>query len=514
MAEKKKFSLAEQIGATVGSTSIAAMDAAATVSESDTKGREQIEYIDVDRLIPNEKNFYSLDGIEELADNIELIGLQQPLRVRPMQDGAGNYTIESGHRRRAAIKQLVDAGKEQFRQVACIVEHGHESEAMRELRLIYANAATRKMTDADLAKQAERVTELLYQLKEEGVEFPAGRMRDLVAEACKVSATKIATLKVIQEKLPEQYKAEWNAGKITTDAAYKLAKSPAELQARICKAYPKTAPDARAMDRLADVHKERKGCLWEPKLKCPDGSACSHGDAFLRHDAVCYAYDHCGGKTCCCKCEKALRDWSPCGSACAKAKQARAEKQAQKKTDAQKTAERERLAMWKKIGKSARRLLLAVEAAELPDKTRLPQSISGKRLTVGNLREIAGGSQTWTELQAPYWNPLHCELGTKERELCELLGCTADFLFGLTDEPRATAVPTSAQSTTDAAPQWRTGTPEREGRYWCSYMDPLIHLQTRWIMYWSGALWYREEGGEELKGGVLAWYPLPEEDKG
>lgn len=507
MAEKKK-TIADYIGAQVGSASIAAMDAAAgdAASNFDTS-REQIEYIDVERLIPNEMNFYSLDGIEELADNIELIGLQQPLRVRPLADGSGNFSIESGHRRRAAIKLLVDAGKAQFRSVACIVERSQESDAMRELRLIYANAATRKMTDADLAKQAERVTELLYQLKNEGVEFPAGRMRNLVAEACKVSATKIATLKVIEEKLPAQYKAEWDAGKMTTDAAYKLAKAPAELQARICKAYPKTAPDARAMDRLTDVHKERKGCLWAPSLKCPDGSACTHGDAFLRHDASCYACDHCGGKTCCLKCDKALRDWSPCGSACVKAKQARTEKQEQKKTDAQKAAERERLAMWKKIGKSARRLLLAAEAAELPDKTKLPQSLNGKRLTVGDLREIAGGSQTWTEQQAPYWNPLHFDMGTNERDLCELLGCTADFLFGLTDEPQpATNLPTSAKSADDAAPTWRTGTPEREG----NYVAFQSQIDYPWDATWKDGRWLSIGTKQELHG-ITKWMPFPTE---
>lgn len=505
MAERKK-TIIDMIGAQVGGVSIAAMDAA---SNSDTR-REQIEYINVEDLFPNEKNFYSLDGIEELADNIELIGLQQPLRVRPIKNLPGKYSIESGHRRRAAIKLLTDAGKDQFRSVACIVERGNESEAMRELRLIYANAATRKMTDADLAKQAERVTELLYRLKEEGVEFPAGRMRDLVAEACKVSATKIATLKVIEEKLPAQYKAAWDAGKMTTDAAYKLAKAPAELQARICKAYPKAAPDARAMDRLTEVHKERKGCLWEPSLKCPDGSACTHGDAFLRHDVSCYACDHCGGKTCCLKCDKALRDWSPCGSACAKAKQARAEKQ---KTDKQKKEARQKKELdktQKTIAKHLQRLVPLFDAAGLKEADSV--RLRFRDYKVETLRAFASGD--FSEEKGVLYDSSFDVAGMQGydlRSMAQKLSCTTDYLLGLTDEPQpATNLPTSANCTDDAAPQWRTGTPEREGRYWCSYMDPLIHLQTTWIAYWSGVLWYREEGGEELKGGVLAWYSLPE----
>ena len=53
------------------------------VSDSDTAGREQIEYIDIDLLDGDPRNFYALPNIAELAENILLVGLQQPLRVRP-----------------------------------------------------------------------------------------------------------------------------------------------------------------------------------------------------------------------------------------------------------------------------------------------------------------------------------------------------------------------------------------------------------------------------------------------
>ena len=53
------------------------------VSGSDTKGGKDIVYLPVDKIDPDPDNFYSLAGIEELADSIALIGLQQPLLVRP-----------------------------------------------------------------------------------------------------------------------------------------------------------------------------------------------------------------------------------------------------------------------------------------------------------------------------------------------------------------------------------------------------------------------------------------------
>ena len=198
------------------------------VSGPDT-GKEQIEYIPVDQIDPDPNNFYSLEGLDELAGNIELIGLQQPLRVRPGEDG--RFIVVSGHRRRAAILMIRDGGNEMFRDgIPCIVDRGEESPAMRELRLIYANASTRVMGPAEISKQAERTEMLLYQLKEEGViEFP-GRMRDHVAEACRISKTKLARLHAIRHNLVPELLEEFDAGHLNESVAYRMSQEKPELQ--------------------------------------------------------------------------------------------------------------------------------------------------------------------------------------------------------------------------------------------------------------------------------------------
>lgn len=193
-----------------------------------TGGREQIEYLNIDLLDDDPRNFYELSGLDELAANIELLGLQQPIRVRPSEE-PGRYVIVSGHRRRAAVRQLVEDGHSELSAIPCIVERGQASAALQELRLIYANSDTRKMTSADIGKQAERVEELLYQLKEEGYEFP-GRMRDHVAEACKVSKSKLSRLKVIRENLEESWRIGYEKGKLAESAAYVLAQMPQARQ--------------------------------------------------------------------------------------------------------------------------------------------------------------------------------------------------------------------------------------------------------------------------------------------
>lgn len=219
------------------------------VSEQDT--REQIEYIDLDRIDPDPDNFYSLEGLEELAANIELVGLQQPLRVRPalsvgsaealsgaarqlpQRGSRDRYIVVSGHRRRAACLTIRDGGSDMFRGgVPCIVERGDVSREMQELRLIYANAATRVMTSAELSKQAARVEELLYKLKEQGVEFP-GRMRDHVAAAVNASRTKLARLHAIRERLVPPLLKMFDAGEINESVAYRISQEEPKVQTKI-----------------------------------------------------------------------------------------------------------------------------------------------------------------------------------------------------------------------------------------------------------------------------------------
>lgn len=192
--------------------------------------RDRIEYIGLDQIDPDERNFYSLDGLDELAASIELVGLQQPIRVRKNGE---RYTVVSGHRRRAACLLIRDGGSDMFAEgVACIVETGDVSAELQELRLIYANSATRVLNAAETSRQIERVTELLYKLKEQGVEFP-GRMRDHVAEACNVSKTKIARLNAIRKNLTPELLALFDSGVMSEGNAYRLSQESENVQLKV-----------------------------------------------------------------------------------------------------------------------------------------------------------------------------------------------------------------------------------------------------------------------------------------
>lgn len=208
------------------------------VSDPDT-GKEQIVYLPLESLDPDPNNFYSLEGIDQLADNIAMVGLQQPLLVRPGEE-PGRYTIISGHRRRAAIQLLQDGEDDSahlFDQgVPCII---HEDiliqpdspvgKTLQELRLIYANSATRQLSAAEISKQAERIETLLYSLKEQGYVFP-GRMRSHIAKICQVSQSKIARLHAIRENLVPELLERFDAGQINESVAYRISQEREDVQ--------------------------------------------------------------------------------------------------------------------------------------------------------------------------------------------------------------------------------------------------------------------------------------------
>ena len=211
------------------------------------EAKRELRYIPLHMIDTNPRNFYSTDGIDELADNIRLFGLMEPLLVR--QGVSGRYMLISGHRRRLALKKLAEEAENypesMHEPVACMVETADDPlpgieagsddelrarQMAEELKLIYANADTRVMSSADTAQQVRRIRELFTGLQDLGYQFP-GKMRDHVAAAAKVSATRVARLDVIEKNLKEpSLRKAWKDGSLGETAAYEIARRPLEAQ--------------------------------------------------------------------------------------------------------------------------------------------------------------------------------------------------------------------------------------------------------------------------------------------
>ena len=186
--------------------------------------RMEITMVPFERIAQNWRNFYAVDTNEQdLAESIKVSGLLTPLGVVPgANDG---YRLISGHRRWRALRWLRDSepdGRERWATVPCVVYATPEDADREELMLIHANAQ-RVKSGPEIAKEAQKTTEILCRMKEAGVELP-GRMRDRVAEALQISSTRVARLDAIEHNLTYPgWERKWKEEKINEAVAYRLS---------------------------------------------------------------------------------------------------------------------------------------------------------------------------------------------------------------------------------------------------------------------------------------------------
>lgn len=491
----KKFDLGELTRALAGD-----------VPESGTESRDRIEYIDIGLIDSDPGNFYELRDIPDLAGDIETVGLQQPLLVRPGEDG--HVVLISGHRRRAALQLLVDEGKEQFRQVPCIRKTGGNA-LVYEMQLIFANAHTRVLTNAEIGKQAARLEEIFYQLKEQGYEFP-GRMIDHVAKACNIKRAKLGRLKKIEAHLATCYKPLWDAGDLPEDTADALAGLPQEVQERIKRVCPKKVPTANAIRNLGDA---LTGYLT-PELQCPDGAACAHQDKFFSHDLTCDSWERCGGVKCCVECRDGGAHRSSfygaaCTKMCAKAREVYEKAKADEKGSKEREAAKARGKAVKKAMADAARIVRAADAAGLGDAVSL-ENVYGCLSEIGTLRSIAQG-----DVPVGATNYMLSEIlpyNTKSLlKMARTLRCSTDYLLGLTDQLRTAA----AEPGQMALAAWMPGglTPPEECEVVADVDPGDGGKPVRSLLRWRLGAWMYEGVNKEIGMTVIRWLRLPEVEK-
>lgn len=191
------------------------------VSNSDTP---RITMIPINEIRLNSKNFYDTTNIDDLSDSIELNGLLEPLCVFRRAQGMGHYVIFSGHRRYRALRRLYEKSHfEKWTEVPCIVYPDPHDANRETVMLIHANSTGRVLSNWEKAQQARRLKEALVAMREGGAELP-GRIRDLVAEEMQMSASKLARLEAIGNRLTYRSWLElWKAGKLNESVAYRLS---------------------------------------------------------------------------------------------------------------------------------------------------------------------------------------------------------------------------------------------------------------------------------------------------
>ncbi|XZH06304.1 ParB N-terminal domain-containing protein (plasmid) [Clostridium perfringens] len=195
------------------------------VEEFQAKENFKIEYINIDRIKRNEKNFYEIVDIESLAEDIKLNGLNHNLVVRKLDNDM--YELISGERRYTALSKLVNEGNKEFNLVPCKVIESNDIDS--EIILIQANAQSRELTEVEKLTQVERLQEL-YKIKKKNGEKVPGKIRDIIANDLNLSATQVGRYERINNKLIPELKAVIEQGNLTIANASEFSSLSEENQ--------------------------------------------------------------------------------------------------------------------------------------------------------------------------------------------------------------------------------------------------------------------------------------------
>lgn len=263
----------------------------AAVSDSNPM---QVHDIPLAAIDENEDNRYDQRNIDELAESIQVVGLQQPLVV---QANGERYLLIAGHRRRNALALL---GR---KTAPCIVLAADLDPSRRTLILHWTNTMARGgagLTGEGTFEAAKEIKEALLDLKQRGVLELPGKLRAYVADVLKVSEAAIARADAINAHLSKPWKGDYKKGRINDSVAYELSKCSEELQRELYDLYKGDFWQLDAKDVKA--HKKAAAAGFAP-LKCPEETYGVEPCVGIDKRAAAVKHGVCPG--CCHDCDKA-----------------------------------------------------------------------------------------------------------------------------------------------------------------------------------------------------------------
>ena len=455
---KSKLAIGDYLAETLGGVS---------VSDSDTSAR----LIPLEKLVPNPRNFYPTPtsaALNALIESIVANGLLEPLTVTP--DSGDKFRIISGHSRWRALQSLEvrTARPDLWHGVPCVVLPSM-SEAQEITAVIEANRQRIKGS-ALIAEEAQKLTEAYVKRKDAGEQLP-GRIRDLVAQEMRLSATKLATVTAIRNNLVVPgFRQKWKDGELGESVAYEISKLAPDVQYRLLDwSIDHGEPVERYM--ISDV-KCLGIALDATPRKCPhdeDHQCCNALRMYHAH--------YRGGNWFCSGCCDYCRDRDTCPTTCKywRAKQSKPDPQTVPKNPALKDP---RASGMYTTDKFCPRLREARERTGM-EKKAFAESIN----------EFPGTYSAWENKSLPSCSSI------PKLALC--LGVSADYLLGLSDDPQP-------------GPHWRTDDAP-DGTEAVLELDhgdggqPQKLIAQRRDGAWT-------VGTIKIKDTVRRWLPLPKED--
>jgi hypothetical protein len=336
-------------------------------------------------------------------------------------------------------------------------------------------------------------------------------MRDHVAEAVKLSKTKLARLKVIREHLAAVWVDAYRAGDIGESSAYALAQMPSAWQEILFENW-----GSKPKQLYADTVDRFRGRFEQIcKTECDQGlSLCEHSAVMMRRSSKEQWGYCCSG--CCVDCTSL----PTCKQSCPQAEAIKKEKKAvaRKAELDSKAAQEERdrpgseLArrIWVRIGIARRERNVSIEqlvrargegyySASYDDKRQEKQESGSGEYKPGSTVSLGHGVTASDLLNVI--------------AVADLLECSVDYLLGRTD--RMDFLPeTETDGSQNPVPElgtyWRRDDPPEPGTYLLMLKDHLCDpTYEEW--QWDGADWKDWSGyyNPNCDGEILGWMPMP-----
>lgn len=250
--------------------------------------------LDPRTLIPSERNKYAQDDIEELADNMLLVGQLQEVIVGRVE---GQDRIIVGHRRTAAAVLNIQRGHDSFKLIDCKVKE--MTEAMFMLTLHSANIFNRRLSDWELTEGVAEFKKYLIAAREAGEVEITGKMRDYIADAIGVSTGKMAQMESITNNLCEEGKEAFKNGDINFTTAYETSRLPEDKQKEVIASGEMLSGEVKQMVEQERQKKEPTAAavkkFYEAHAKKYDGDRSKLKELLIEHLGRCHAGGDSGG---------------------------------------------------------------------------------------------------------------------------------------------------------------------------------------------------------------------------